>query len=167
MLWAMAILGPGWTPVRDVAAVGGCARPLEGIGDLTGAGLLGLRGAGLDAEVRVFHQVVAAAIMQSMPTADRRSLLLRAAQWETAPDAKLRYRFRAAEGPDQTLADDIAAHARMVHDAGDFRRAADLLRWSQAVAADPSVRDETLCGNALRAGPGPGYRCAAGAPADR
>ena len=81
------------------------------------------------------------AIMQSMPTADRRSLLLRAAQWETAPDAKLRYRFRAAEGPDQTLADDIAAHARMVHDAGDFRRAADLLRWSQAVAADPSVRD--------------------------
>lgn len=142
LLWTIAILGPGWVSIGTVTAVSASSQPLGALDALRTDGLVMSRGSGPDTEVRIFHQIVCAAVVRSVPADVRRLVLLRAAERETATDAKLQFRFAAAAGPDDVLAADLADHARELHDSGDFRRAADYLRWSQAVTGDPEVRGD-------------------------
>lgn len=141
LLRAIVILGPGWTPLHAAATLAQVAGAGQHLQLLRRDGLVVVRGAEADTDARIVHQVYAAAVVEAMPADARRTLFRRAADLQDDPDRRLQYRFWAADGPDERLAGDLAAHARALHDAGDHRRAAEHLRWARTVTADPSTRE--------------------------
>jgi DNA-binding CsgD family transcriptional regulator len=134
LVTAAAVLGRRGA-LADAAGLAGLADPLAALDEAVAAGLLAEDPAGL----AFAHQLVRAAVRDSIGPAERRRLHAAAAGLVTGP-AALTHRIAAAVGPDDRLARDLEAAARAAARQGMTAQAA---QWRvQASAASTGRPDQ-------------------------
>ena len=142
LLDAVAVLGTGWVPLLEAAAVGGVPAPAAAADELTGAAFLRSRTLDPAKPVQVVHPLVRSAIYQAMSAAERQSLHARAAVVVTGEAAMLEHRMAAADRYDEFVADALDAYGRRLYEEKSFRQAAQFLRWAGVLTPQPLLREQ-------------------------
>ncbi|WP_173035065.1 helix-turn-helix transcriptional regulator [Phytohabitans flavus] len=140
LLGAVAVLGTGWHPLADAAAVAGLDDSAVAAQQLTDAGLLQVRAAGSGDAVRPAHALIRSAVHQQLPLAERKRLHARAAQVLVDEGQVLDHRLAAANGYDDDLATTLEAYAQRLRTRRIWRVSARYLRGAAAVTAQPGRR---------------------------
>ena len=135
---ALSVLGPGWVPLLDAAALAGSAQAVD---ELCASGLIEQRLTTVGTDLKATHGMIGAAIYHAIPAAKRRTLHLQAAQAVTASSAVLEHRLAAVEQYDEPLACELAQHAAQQRGLRAYRSAAYFLHAAARVSPDPSARE--------------------------
>ncbi len=135
-----AVLGPGWVDVDVLAAVAdvGTRAPID---ELKAEGLLTPRSLDPNSAVRVQHEVLRDAVYAALPTARRRALHRRAADFSVSQGEQLRHRVAAADGFDARLSAELVAFAATAHRERSWRIAAQNLQWASNLEPDGRRRE--------------------------
>ncbi len=140
LLEATAVLGTGWVPLFEAAAVGDLEHPAGAVDVLIGVGLLQTRPRFPDGSIRVAHSLIRSAVYDRMPLSRRQALHAAAARVVSDEGAALDHRMAAAEQYDDALAADFESRARRLHDQRSYRLAAQSLRSASVLTANPRER---------------------------
>ncbi|GGS25767.1 LuxR family transcriptional regulator [Streptomyces aureoverticillatus] len=140
LVQAVSVLGLSCR-LRAAARLARVDRPLPALERAVKAGLLRETPAGVAPEVAFPHPLVHAAVYQDIGPAQRADLHTRAAELVDDEYTKLRHRVLAATGPDEQLADALAACARREAATGQWAVAGTHLRHASRVATSPGERD--------------------------
>ncbi|MFD5703535.1 helix-turn-helix transcriptional regulator [Streptomyces lasiicapitis] len=140
LVQAVSVLGLSCR-LRSAARLARVDRPLPALERAVKAGLLRETPAGAAPEVAFPHPLVHAAVYQDIGPAQRAALHTRAAELVDDDYTKLRHRVLAASGPDEQLADALAASARREAATGQWAVAGTHLRHASRVATGPAERD--------------------------
>ncbi|MFF9896931.1 AAA family ATPase [Streptomyces longispororuber] len=141
LVQAVSVLGISCR-LRTAARLAKVAQPLPALERAVKAGLLRESPAGTSApEVSFPHPLVHAAVYQDIGPAQRSALHERAAALVEDEYTKLRHRVLAATGPDEQLADALAACARREAATGQWAVAGTHLRHASRVATSATERD--------------------------
>jgi DNA-binding CsgD family transcriptional regulator len=141
LLRAIAVLDNGWVPLPQAASVSGVQGAAAAAQRLADQELVRLQASDGPVSVRAGHPLLRAAVYQQTPLPVRRSLHGRAAQLVTGRRAALRHRVASAEQYDEPLAAALELAAAQAYERGSFRQAAEFLRWSSSLTADPRDRE--------------------------
>ena len=141
LLRAVAVLGNGWASLPDTAAVAGSESAGAAVEELDSSGLLQVRALQSTTSLRFTHALMRAAVYQQTPLLERRRLHERAATVVVSRSAVLEHRIAAAEQYDDHLATSIQAYAQELYQQHSFRLAAEHLRWSSILTAEPRLRE--------------------------
>lgn len=142
MVAAAAVLGTAWSPLTLVASLAEVPDPIPAARAAVDSGLL--REDNGSRSLQVVHTLIRAAVEAGLAQQRRRELHLRAAMLVSDPTLALRHRYAAAAGFDDTLADDLAEHARVLHRRGEFRMAGSFLTRSGDLTTDPRGRESRV-----------------------
>lgn len=156
---ALAVLGSGWMPFRDVAALAqstetstaqapAAAAASELPGDaasgaaqqLSDGHLLALGEMDGAPVVRFSHALVRSAIYQHVPLPRRRALHAAAARTVTGRTAAFEHRLAAADRYDDLLATELDESASELYRQHAYRLSAQHYRWSSSVTGDVDNR---------------------------
>lgn len=140
MVQAMAVLGLGWLPLLDVAALARVPGPAQVVQELADTGLVDLSTSDAQAAVRFSHALVRSAVYQQTPLRDRQRLHRVAAEVVSHTSQSLEHRVAATDQYDDRLAGDIEAFAVDLSQRDSARLAAHFWRWSSAVSSDRQAR---------------------------
>lgn len=141
LLRAVAVTGSSWIDRLDAAAIAELDDPSAALELLIENGLLIARPGALLADVRIVHALVRAAVYQSIPPADRRSMHRLAAEVLTSPMQRLEHEVAAAHQRDDALADRLEQMAKIAHAESDHRREAQLLQWASRMSTAVAERE--------------------------
>ncbi|EPH42666.1 AAA family ATPase [Streptomyces aurantiacus] len=140
LVQAVSVLGLSCR-LRAAARLARVDKPLPALERAVKAGLLRETPAGVAPEVAFPHPLVHAAVYQDIGPAQRAALHTRAAELVDDEYTKLRHRVLAATGPDEQLAEALAACARREAATGQWAVAGTHLRHASRVATSPGERD--------------------------
>ncbi|KUF17945.1 MULTISPECIES: LuxR family transcriptional regulator [Streptomyces] len=140
LVQAVSVLGIGCR-LGSAARLARVAQPLPALERAVRAGLLRETPAGVAPEVAFPHPLVHAAVYQDIGPAQRAALHTRAAELVDDEYTRLRHRVLAATGPDEQLADALAACARREAATGQWAVAGTHLRHASRAATSPRERD--------------------------
>jgi len=137
---AAAVLGSGWSPLSLLAELAGVPDASAAAQPAVDAGLLQVQSVDGALSARTHHALTGAAVYQHIPLTRRRSLHRRAAAAIPDTTSVFENRMAAADSWDEKLADELARAADELHRARSHRLAAQYLRWSSTLTADPRLR---------------------------
>ncbi|MEI5100767.1 AAA family ATPase [Streptomyces sp. PmtG] len=141
LVQAVSVLGFSCR-LHAAARLARVAQPLPALERAVKAGLLRESPAGTSApEISFPHPLVHAAVYQDIGPAQRAALHTRAATLVEDDYTKLRHRVLAATGPDERLAEALAACARREAATGQWAVAGTHLRHASRVTTSPLERD--------------------------
>ncbi len=140
LVQAVSVLGLSCR-LGSAARLARVAQPLPALERAVRAGLLRETPAGVAPEVAFPHPLVHAAVYQDIGPAQRAALHTRAAELVDDEYTRLRHRVLAATGPDEQLAEALAACARREAATGQWAVAGTHLRHASRAATSPRERD--------------------------
>jgi DNA-binding CsgD family transcriptional regulator len=141
LLRAVVTLGDRWTSSLTAGALADLDDPTDAVERLCLQGLLVSRGRKDRSQIRAASGVIAAAVADAIPPAERRALHRRAAALVDSPVDALRHRFLAAGGYDEDLAGELETAAWSLHLAGHPQQASRVGRWASELTGDPAARE--------------------------
>ncbi|MBO0878828.1 MAG: AAA family ATPase, partial [Mycobacterium sp.] len=144
MLRAAVVLGNQWSALSTVCALAGLDTPTDAPDRLESQGLLRSRSALDRTEIRIIDGVIRIIIDGTIPPAERRALHLRAATLIDAPVDKLWHRYRATDGYDDDLANELDEASWSLHLARDYKQASQVGMWASNITSDAVVREKRL-----------------------
>jgi DNA-binding CsgD family transcriptional regulator len=138
---ALVVLGTGWMPALEVAAVAGADDVEADLQELLDAGLIDIRSEDAGESVRPAHALARAAIYQGLPLGQRRTLHQRAADRAANPGIALEHRVAATGQYEDALAADLESHGNDLLAGRSYRLAAHFIDLARALTADPNDRE--------------------------
>jgi DNA-binding CsgD family transcriptional regulator len=138
---ALVVLGTGWVPAMEVAALADAADVEPVLQELLDAGLIDVRSDEVGESIRPAHALARAAIYQGLPLAQRRALHERAAHRASSAGVALEHRVAATSQYDHTLATDLEDHGNALLASRSYRLAAHFIDIARALTADPQERE--------------------------
>ncbi|MQY22468.1 helix-turn-helix transcriptional regulator [Nocardia macrotermitis] len=141
LLAAAIVLGDRWTALPTVAALAELEDPAGALESLRLLGVIDSRGTPDRLEIRITNGIIRAVGTTAIQPAQRQALHRRAAALTDAPIDALRHRYLGSDGPDDDLADELAATSWALHLSRDYRQASLTGMWSSRVSSNPVVRE--------------------------
>jgi DNA-binding CsgD family transcriptional regulator len=137
----IVVLGTGWVPAMEVAAVAEAENVGAFLQELLDAGLIDVRSDGTGESVRPANALVRAAIYQGLPREQRRVLHQLAADRTSSTGIALEHHVAAASQYDDALATDLDNHGSELLASRSYRLAAHFIDLARALTADPQARE--------------------------